>query len=101
MNQSVAVKEIWQIDERTLGISWTDDRSQTYDVVSLRKSCPCAVCIDENTGKKILRDEDISDGVRPNKIQSVGRYALTIAFDDGHSTGIYTFDYLRSLGTKV
>lgn len=25
----------------------------------------------------------------------VGRYALTFVFNDGHSTGIYTFDFLR------
>jgi DUF971 family protein len=30
----------------------------------------------------------------------VGHYAYTIAFSDGHDTGIYTFDLLRELGTS-
>lgn len=33
-------------------------------------------------------------------IHPVGRYAVRIAFDDGHATGLYTFDYLRSLGRE-
>jgi DUF971 family protein len=31
----------------------------------------------------------------------VGRYALSFVFNDGHSTGIYTFDLLRSTGQKI
>jgi len=31
------------------------------------------------------------------KAELVGRYALQIYWSDGHSSGIYTFDYLRNL----
>jgi len=31
-------------------------------------------------------------------IEPVGRYAVRLVFDDGHATGLYTWDYLRSLG---
>ncbi len=101
MTQILSIKEIWQIDDRTLGITWTDHSSQTFDVVMLRRKCPCAKCIDEHTGEKILKDEDISDELRPVKIDSVGRYALSIEFDDGHNTGIYTFEMLKKIGTNV
>ena len=47
--------------------------------------------------KPILKAEDVSDDVRPVSIDSVGRYAMSIKFSDGHATGIYTFQYLRSL----
>ena len=50
-----AVKEIWQKDERTLGIVWTDNVETAYDVVALRRHCPCALCIDEMTGKKFYK----------------------------------------------
>jgi DUF971 family protein len=34
----------------------------------------------------------------PNTIASVGNYAIAINWNDGHSTGIYSFDYMRDLG---
>ena len=94
---AIRVKSIDQINDRTLGITWTDHRQDTYDVVLLRRKCPCATCIDEWTHETILRPEQISDEVRPLKVESVGQYALTIQFSDGHKTGIYTFSMLRNL----
>lgn len=91
------VKEIYQLDEQTLGITWTDDLISKFNVVELRKMCPCASCVDEQTGRRILDLKSISDATRPLVINSVGRYALTISFSDGHATGIYSFKYLRSL----
>ncbi len=35
--------------------------------------------------------------IGPVRAELVGRYAVQIFWNDGHSTGIYTFDYLRSL----
>lgn len=93
--ENIRVKDIKQLDSRTLGITWTDDQSNQYDVVELRRCCPCASCIDEWTGEKRLRPEQISEDVRPISLESVGRYALKINFSDGHNTGIYTFQMLR------
>ena len=94
---AIRVKSIDQINDRTLGITWTDHRQNTYDVVLLRRKCPCATCIDEWTHETILRPEQVSDEIRPIKVESVGQYALTIQFSDGHKTGIYTFSMLRNL----
>lgn len=95
--KNIGVKELWQVDEKTLAILWTDQKENRYDVVDLRRQCPCAGCVDERTGKRTLRPENVADTVRPKRLKSVGRYALTIQFNDGHETGIYTFDYLRKL----
>jgi DUF971 family protein len=43
------------------------------------------------TGKKYVNIE---------QIDLVGNYAIRIAFDDGHDTGIYAWDYLRELGEQ-
>lgn len=93
----IRVKDIAQKNDRTLSITWTDNKVQNIDVVMLRRKCPCANCIDEWTNKQILKPENVADNVRPVKIESVGSYALQIAFNDGHSTGIYTFSMLREL----
>ncbi|SMF66160.1 DUF971 domain-containing protein [Pseudobacteriovorax antillogorgiicola] len=97
MQNYIQVKKIWQENDRQLGIIWTDDRKDIFDVVVLRRKCPCALCIDEWTHEPKLKPEDVPETLRPLMIQSVGRYALNIQFDDGHTTGIYTFTYLREL----
>jgi DUF971 family protein len=94
---SPRVKSISQVGDRTLSINWTDNRQSQFDVVDLRRKCPCATCIDEWTHEQLLRPESVPETVRPLKIESVGQYALTIQFNDGHRTGIYTFSMLRGL----
>lgn len=94
---AVQVAKIWQVDSKTLGIRWTDGQENQYDVVMLRRSCPCAMCIDEWTNQKKLKDQDVAETVRPTRVESVGRYAMSIKFNDGHATGIYTFELLRNL----
>lgn len=91
------IREIRQLGERELAIMWADGVQQVFDVVALRRACPCAACVDELSGRRTLKPEDVNETVRPLNVQSVGRYALTVAFDDQHKTGIYTFDYLRQL----
>lgn len=82
------VQEVTQHDERTLRVVWQDGLEKLFDVVSLRKNCPCASC---------AGGVEVNDTVRPVEIKSVGRYALIVVFDDGHRTGIYSFDNLRQL----
>lgn len=94
---AVRVKSIQQMDGRTFGITWTDDQTSKFDVVELRRKCPCATCIDEWTHEQILKPDQIAETTRPIKVDSVGQYALTIQFSDGHKTGIYTFAMLRKL----
>lgn len=94
-----APRAITQHDDRTLKIVWDDGRAQLYDVVYLRRNCPCAACAEQKTAAadKIQTD----DRVRPTEIKSVGRYALLIAFSDGHRTGIYSFETLRKFSGKL
>jgi DUF971 family protein len=53
--------------------------------------------VDERTGIPILKPEDVSEDVRPVRIEPVGRYAIQFHWSDGHATGIYSFDRLRAL----
>ena len=63
----------------------------------LRLLCPCAACVDEMTGVRTLRPEMVDQNVYPTAIHYVGRYALQFVWSDDHSTGIYTFGYLREI----
>ncbi len=85
-------------DEQRLRIRWEDGAVHEYVPREVRLLCPCAGCVDEMTGVRTLRPEMVDDGVYPTAIHYVGRYALQFVWSDGHSTGIYTWEYLRELG---
>jgi len=91
--------QIIEESDSELTINWSDDVETHYRAANLRRACPCAGCIDEWTGKKMLKDEAIADDISFSHISIVGRYALNFHFSDGHETGIYTFAMLRNMGT--
>jgi DUF971 family protein len=84
-------------DESRLRISWKDGVVSEYLPRYLRLLCPCAGCVDEMTGVRTLTPITVDDGVYPTAIHYVGRYAIQCVWSDGHSTGIYTFEYLREI----
>src|SRR5437667_2651020 len=91
------IAEITRPSENEVRILWKDGHESIYTGYALRVGCRCAVCVDEMSGNKRLREESISKDVRPLSIDPVGRYAIRFQWSDGHSTGIYTFELLREL----
>jgi ATP-binding protein involved in chromosome partitioning len=82
---------------KMLKLSWNDGKQSVIAYKELRYLCPCAVCVDENTGVRKIRREDVKDDIHPMRIQTVGNYALAVHWSDGHNTGLYAFDYLRKI----
>jgi DUF971 family protein len=97
MNQDISPLELKQVSPSKLSIVWNDAHVSEYHVRNLRLECRCAVCVDEWTREKLLKDETVPAEVVPKRIQTVGRYALNFAWSDGHDTGFYTFEHLRNL----
>jgi DUF971 family protein len=89
--------KIIEESDSAISIEWTDGSESSYEAPSLRRNCPCAGCIDEWTGKKMLKDETIADDLTFSQISIVGRYALNFHFSDGHETGIFSFRFLKDL----
>jgi len=87
-------------DARTLSVLWEDGYRNDFDVRDLRLACRCAVCVEEMSGRPLLDPRSVRPDVAPRTITSVGNYAITINWNDGHSTGIYSFEYLRTLGER-
>jgi len=87
-------------DGTRLRIRWKDGAVTEHAPRDLRIHCPCAGCVDEMTGRRMLVPEMIDPNVYPLEIQYVGRYALQFVWSDGHSTGIYPFEYLRRLAEE-
>jgi ATP-binding protein involved in chromosome partitioning len=87
-------------DARTLSVLWEDGHRNDFDVRDLRLACRCAVCVEEMSGRPLLDPKSVRPDVTPRTITSVGNYAITINWSDDHSTGIYSFEYLRALGER-
>ena len=92
--------QIIEENDSEISIKWSDGLETGFDAVQLRRSCPCAGCIDEWTGEKRLKDESVAEELNFSHISIVGRYALNFHFSDGHETGIYSFRFLRELSEK-
>lgn len=92
--------DVQQIGEE-LAIRW-DDRGESYiPLERLRRGCPCAGCKGEvDIMGNVYRNPDrpLSEAsFRLVRVERVGGYAIQPVWADGHATGIYSFDYLRSL----
>jgi len=94
---SAVPTHIRQAGPDRLAIDWSDGENSEYRVFDLRVNCPCANCRDELTGERLLDPARVPPDVRPVSLQSVGNYALKIVWTDGHDTGIYTYERLRTL----
>ena len=92
--------QIIEESEREISINWSDDAETKYNAAELRRNCPCASCVNEWTGEKILKTDSVADDLIFSSISIVGRYALNFHFSDGHDTGIYSFQYLKNLAKK-
>lgn len=90
-------RQIIEETDSELTINWSDAAESKYNAADLRRACPCAGCINEWTGEKMLKAETVADDLSFSSISIVGRYALNFHFSDGHDTGIFSFDYLRKL----
>jgi len=89
--------QIIEESDREVSISWSDGSETRYTAAELRRMCPCAGCVNEWTGEKMLDASSVADDLSFRHISIVGRYALNFHFSDGHDTGIFSFAYLRKL----
>ena len=90
-------------------ITWSDGHASHYDFPYLRDECPCATCNDERQKKAAFPGAGPSQAaasavlpmfkpkVTARSANAVGNYAIQLTFSDGHSTGIYSYDHLRTL----
>jgi len=88
-------------DARTLSLLWQDGQHDDLDVRDLRLACPCALCIEEMSGRKLLDPQTVRADVSPRQITSIGHYAIQFDWNDGHNSGIYSFNDPRALGERA
>ena len=88
-----------------LEIDWKDGHRSAWSFAWLREACPCATCIEQRSlegrkpGQPKAKPIDVlpmyTPPAKPKSAQAVGRYAIQFNWIDGHSGGIYSWEYLR------
>ena len=80
-----------------VAVKWNDGHTSRFRFRDLRLECPCAMCEDEWTGQRRLEPSHVPPDIKAGEVRTIGRYALQFLWSDGHTTGIYSYDKLRSL----
>lgn len=85
------------VNDHGLQIRWSDSTQSQIEARKIRISCPCASCVNEHTGERILNPDDVSMNIKILGVKPVGRYGIAINFSDGHGTGIFKFKNLKQM----
>jgi DUF971 family protein len=83
---------------RTLELSYPGDKSYLLSCEFLRVFSPSAEVRGHSPDQEVLQTG--KKNVTISEIKPVGNYALQLCFDDGHDTGLYSWDYLYDLCQK-
>jgi DUF971 family protein len=86
-------------------IDWKDGHHSQWSFAWLRDACPCATCVEEREKEGRLPGQPrpkpatllpmYKAPALPESVTPVGRYALSFHWNDGHQSGIYSWEYLR------
>lgn len=81
---------------RVLEVAFDDGARFKLSCEYLRVYSPSAEVRGHGPGQGVLQTG--KEQVNISRIEPVGNYAVKLVFDDGHETGLYTWDYLHQLG---
>lgn len=102
MNGSTDPEHIAVSKSKGIRIEWRDGHTSQYGLDYLRDRCPCATCTGAH-GTPPRQPSTASPfqmfkpALRIVSADPVGSYALRIGWNDGHNTGIYTWELLRGV----
>lgn len=86
---------------QTLDITWSDSRACSYPLDGLRRACPCATCQGHGRDMTTVDPAILREPPRRRwealRLEAAGTVGLRITWDDGHDTGIWTWERLRTL----
>lgn len=93
--------QIRKTENNSLSVKWNDESVSEIPLTKLRDECPCVNC----KGESVIFESYIpikspfkaAGYYEIDKIETVGNYAVSVKWKDGHDTGIYSWDILRKL----
>ncbi len=88
-------------DVRMLEITWSDGSVFRLPFKLVRVECPCAQCIHEITGERMIQPDSVPEDIHPIELGYSGNYALKVVWSDGHGSGIFTWERLHGLCSHI
>jgi len=90
---------------RGIDIDWKDGHHSSFPVEYLRDWCPCASCTGSHGSEPRKKTEELPPDpfqmfkprIKMESIEKSGHYALQISWNDGHSSGIYSWEHFRRI----
>ena len=89
-----------QVIGSELAVEWSDGKESFFPLRFLRQACPCAACGGEPDVMGNVARTPVSYTLASFELvgwEMIGGYALQPRWRDGHSSGLYTFQYLRRI----
>jgi DUF971 family protein len=83
--------------EQVLELTWENQAPVRLPYREIRGECPCASCRNEWTGERILDPSTIRADLKLEGMEPIGNYAVRLGWNDGHSSGLYTWETLERL----
>lgn len=94
-------KQVKIFKKNNIKITWEDSSETILSLKYMRDECPCAGCKGETILLKTYRPPTPTvvtpEMYKVKNIEVVGGYAIQITWQDGHNTGIYSWDYIKQL----
>ena len=88
-------------NKKSLQIQYENDSYLLLSSSFLRANSPSAENRSKISSNKFVSSENEYKNILISKIEGVGNYAIRITFDDGHNTGIFSWEYIFSIGSKA
>jgi DUF971 family protein len=89
------------VKDSRLEIDWADGAQSVFPIRWLRGRCPCATCKEfrqtQSRTRLAVIQKPFDGPIVATSGQAVGSYAIRLSFSDGHDTGLFSFEYLRTL----
>jgi DUF971 family protein len=83
-------------------IDWKDGHHSAYPAQYLRDHCPCATCTEAHGPAPAAAAPTnplqlYKPKLKMDKVEPVGQYAIRIHWNDGHNSGIYSYEHFREI----
>ncbi|MCP4482911.1 MAG: P-loop NTPase [bacterium] len=90
-----------EFNDKEITLRWTDSNIEVISNKDLRASCRCAACVDEYTGEVKFDHEMMRPDIQARNIRTLGNYALSVSWNDGHTSGIYPYKKIKKISKNL
>ena len=88
-------------NKKSIQIEYPNNKFLLLTSSYLRACSPSAENKNKHRKSGLSERKEAFNSVMINKVEAVGNYAIRIIFDDGHNTGIFSWEYIYTIGSRL